>query len=163
VKLLEYFPYWAEVRGALLDLVKLIPDEDLGWSPSPSMMSFSCHVLHIAEVTDYWLGHVVLERPYRDIVLEDEATGSWRPAPSFEGKAALTRELGRSYALVDEILGWDAAKRAERYVRRGRRGDETHDLHWILHHTLDHEIHHRAYVAAYLRLRGIPPQSDKMP
>lgn len=163
VRLSEYFPYWPEVRTALLDLVTLIPEEDLGWAPSLPMMSFSGHVLHIAETTDYWIGHVVLGRPHRDIVLQDGATGSWRLAAGFEGKAALTRELGRTYALVEEVLGWDAARRSETYQRKSARGNETHTLHWILHHTLDHEIHHRAYVAAYLRLRGIAPLSDAMP
>lgn len=159
----EFFPYWAEVRGALLDLIELIPDQDLGWSPDPPMLPFSGHVLHIAETDRFWLDHVVLGRPYRDLVLEGEVKGTWVVAPGCETKAAMVRELDAAWETVEELLAWEADRRSERFKAAHWGEDRAASLHWILHHTMDHEIHHRAYIAAYLRMRGIAPASQRMP
>jgi uncharacterized damage-inducible protein DinB len=161
--LAEFFPYWPEVRRGLVDLVALIPDAELSWSPSSAMMPFAGHALHIAETTDFWIGHVVLARPYRDLVLLDEATGSWRLVPGLEGKSQILDELSRSYSRLTEVLAWDASARSQRFRASAWAEDRARDLHWILHHVMDHEIHHRAYIAAYLRMKGIAPHSAAMP
>src|SRR3990172_2466820 len=44
---LEIAPMWARINDELIELVDLVPDDKLGWSPEPQLWNFKGILLHV--------------------------------------------------------------------------------------------------------------------
>lgn len=138
---LDIVRYWAPLNGQLIDLVDLIPDDKLNWSPKPELYNFKGILIHICSARHAWMTRDVHDGETSPDVLREGQT-----------KNGLKEQLRVSWA------------RMERFLRDPRRRGAMYDFpfdssrrdgHWIAYHGLEHDIHHRADIFHYLALLGI--------
>jgi uncharacterized damage-inducible protein DinB len=142
VPALDIARYWAPLNEQLIDLVELIPDEQMDFSPKPGLHNFRGVLIHIAMSRHGWMG----------------GTGDGEASPDVlragQTRDGLKEQLRTSWARVERFLSDDAR------LTRTYKGDEyndrqTFDGHWIAYHLLEHDIHHRADIFHYLAALGI--------
>jgi len=118
-------------------------DAELLWQPFPGGHSIAGLLLHIAEVEHYWLHHIALGEPYRDMEREfldggviDQFGVQWatppagRPLSFYLDLLVETRE--RTKALLKDVPATHVAQR----------GDREFTLHWLMTHVIVHEAYH---------------------
>ena len=135
--------YWAPLNQQIIDLVDLIPDDQMDFSPKPELHNFRGILIHISTARHGWLGGTVHD-------------GETAPDVLREGQ---TRE-----GLKEQLkLSW---QRMERFLSSGEKLTGTYEDdwdgrkvelsgHWIAYHLLEHDIHHRADIFHYLAALGI--------
>lgn len=135
---LDIVPFWSRLNDELIELLDLVPDEQINWSPKPELWNFRGILLHIAGSRDYWMGRIVQDGD---------------PAPSVyettRSKEEIKSEYRRTWGRLQRFLA-DPANLATTY-----REDAVVSGHWIAFHVLEHDIHHRADIFHYLALLGI--------
>ncbi|OGO50344.1 MAG: hypothetical protein A2148_06705 [Chloroflexi bacterium RBG_16_68_14] len=135
---LDIVSYWSRLNEELIQLVDLVPDEQLNWSPKPELWNFRGILLHIAGARDYWMGRIVQDG--------DPAPSVYETARSRE---EIQREYRRTWERVQRFLA-HPTKLAAKYQE-----DAEVSGHWIAFHLLEHDVHHRADIFHYLALLGI--------
>jgi uncharacterized damage-inducible protein DinB len=141
-------PYWDSVQENLLEIVDLLPEDKLNWTPHADLWNSKGILIHVSDARDIWMSRDVQDgEPYPNI---------WTTART---KDDLKRELVRSYERMRRFLAnqsqLDAAHHAE-YNDQVR----DYDGHWIAFHLLEHDIHHRAELMQRLALLGIEHPFD---
>jgi uncharacterized damage-inducible protein DinB len=141
---LDITPMWARVNDELIELLDLLPDDKLDWSPQPGRWNARGILLHIC------IGRNIFTRPaLRDVgdppdVLKEGQT-----------REGLKEQLRASWRRVEAFLS-DAALLAREYDTPYQ-GKTLHlNGHWRAFGLLEHDIHHRADIVSYLDLLGIP-------
>jgi uncharacterized damage-inducible protein DinB len=140
---LDVTPFWSGLNDQLVQLVDIIPDEKMNWSPKPELWNFRGILIHINNARHNWLNSVVKDgQPTPDVLREGQTReglraqfrDSWQRLERF---LADPERLGATYE--DD---WDG---------------ETQQLsgHWIACHLFEHDVHHRADIFHYLALLGI--------
>ncbi len=134
-------------RGVTLQSLEFVPEEKLGWKPSPESMSFAEQVLHIARVEMFYASGFF--------------GGVWRFEVLQEMPATLTKETlrkrleeGRAY-LMAQLERLEASRLDE--VVRVPNVPVDWPLRGWLWYLLEHELHHKAQLAVYLRQLGVVP------
>ena len=120
-----------------------VPEEAVAWQPFPQGHSIGALILHIADVEDFWVRHVLAGR---------------RRSPE-ELQAVLSKET-HQYGVrwptpPQQSLTWyfEQHDRVRTESRRtvqmladpehvGRRGQREFTLRWVLHHVITHEAYH---------------------
>jgi uncharacterized damage-inducible protein DinB len=127
--------YWQSIQDNLLQIVDLIPEDKLNWSPREDLWNSRGILIHVSDARDRWLadgaGRVNDGDPYPNI---------WATART---SADLRRELERTFVRLQRFLA-NQAQLDGTYTGEWNRGPVTHDGHWIAFHLLEHDIHHRA-------------------
>jgi uncharacterized damage-inducible protein DinB len=144
----EQFPalaisrYWRSVQDHLLQIVDLIPDERLDWSPKEDLWNARGILIHVSDARDRWFTRDVKDgEPYPNI---------WTTART---KAELKRELARTFARLERFLA--NRGQLDAIYADDRDANYTFDGHWIAFHLLEHDIHHRAELLQRLALLDI--------
>jgi uncharacterized damage-inducible protein DinB len=135
--------YWAKLNGHLLQLVDVIPDDKMNWSPKPELWNFRGILLHIAGGRHGWLGNSAKDgEPIPDVLRLGQT------------RAGMKEQLRLSWERLDRFLS-DPAKLVATY--EGMYFGEPYSFtgHWLAYHLLEHDIHHRADIFHYLALLGI--------
>jgi uncharacterized damage-inducible protein DinB len=132
--------HWRRLNDGLIDLVDVIPDDKLDWSPREDLWGFRTILSHVSSTRQNWLTP--------DGVSREEVLGSVKT------KDDVREQLRESWVRVERFVS------EQRYLDRvyeGSRGDVDYSYsdHWIAFHLLEHDIHHRADVFHYLALLGI--------
>ena len=140
---LDIVPYWSRLNDALIQLVDLVPDEQINWSPKPELWNFRGILLHIAGSRDYWMGRIVQDG--------DPAPSAYETARS---KEEIKREYLRTWERLQRFLS-DAEKVGATYEDVWYGEPQRLSGHWIAYHLLEHDIHHRGDIFHYLALLGI--------
>jgi uncharacterized damage-inducible protein DinB len=135
------------VQGHLLQIVDLIPEDKLNWSPKPNLWNSRGILIHVSDARDQWLTRDVQDgEPYPNI---------WTSART---KDDLTRELDRSFARLERFLANPA--QLDRTYADARNAEWTFNGHWIAFHALEHDVHHRAELLQRLALLDIAHDID---
>ena len=152
--------YWSRLNDTIIDLVDVIPDDKLGWSPKAELFNLRGIVLHIALARHNWMERDVQDglalgagpaAPVGDETLEERTRAFLQHG---ETKSDLKDHLRWSW---DRLLAFlsDPAKLAKMYTATGDGTERARDGHWIAFHGLEHDVHHRADIFHYLALLGV--------
>ena len=139
---LDITPMWARVNAELIELVDLVPDDKLDWSPEPKLWNFKGILLH-----------VVIGRGLIAVLVPDG-----KPAPDApqagqtnEGLKELLHSSWESmvpFLSNPELLAREYEVPFEGQTRRL-------SGHWLAFGQIEHDIHHRADIYHYLGQLGI--------
>ena len=120
-----------------------ITEAELVWQPFVGGHSIAALLVHIAEVEQYWLHHVAVGEPYRDMEGEFLEGGV---IDQYEIQWA-TPSAGRLLAFYTEILAATRARTKELMSNVelslvAKRREQEFTLHWLLTHVIVHEAYH---------------------
>ena len=148
---LEITPMWARVNDELIELLDLLPDDKLDWSPGPERWNVKGILLHIC-IGRHGLMQVLVQdgKQTPDIMREGQT------------KAGLQEQLRISWERMQPFLS-DAAALAREYdVPFGGKTSRVSG-HWLAFGQLEHDVHHRGEIVSYLGLLGIDhPEPDTL-
>jgi uncharacterized damage-inducible protein DinB len=142
---LEITPYWQSVQDNLLQVVDLIPDDNLNWAPNAELWNSKGILIHVADARDRWLAlpHGVNDGdPYPNI---------WTTART---KDDLKRELTRTFDRMQRFLA-NQPQLDEWHEEEWQGETNRYNGHWIAFHLLEHDIHHRAELMQRMALLAI--------
>ncbi|MBI2723990.1 MAG: DinB family protein [Chloroflexi bacterium] len=135
-------PYWQSVQDHILQIVDLIPENKLNWTPRQNLWNARGILIHVADARDRWLSRDVQDgEPYPDI---------WTTART---PADLKTEIIRTFERLQRFLS--NQEQLDRTYTNTHNRTETYDGHWIAFHLLEHDIHHRAELLQRLALLDI--------
>ncbi len=125
-------PYWQSVQDHLLQIVDLIPEDKLNWTPKDGLWNPRGNLIHVADARDRWLADGVQDGdPYPNI---------WTTART---KDDLNRELTRTFERLQRFLA-NQAQLDGSYPDERNGEPVINSGHWIAFHLLEHDMHHRA-------------------
>ncbi len=149
---LDIVRHWATMNDHLIQLVDLIPDDKLTWSPREGEWDFQ-----------RILQHLILARFHGPILdgLDEGAELSGAIAGT-QTKDGIKEQLGYSWEVVAEFLA-DAKRLDAEYESHALGYDpgyyqlepEEYDGHYVAYHRLAHDLHHRGTVLDYLAQLGV--------
>lgn len=141
---LDITPMWARVNDELIELLGLLPDDKLDWSPNPELWNSRGILIHICFGRFGMMGLILQDgKPMPDIIGEGQTKeglitllrGSWqRMAPFLSNTELLEREYTVPFRNIEPA---------------------TFSGHWLAFGQLEHDIHHRADIYRYLGELGI--------
>ncbi len=145
---LDIARHWATMNDHLIDLVDLIPDEKLEWSPREGEWGFQ-RVLQ----------HLILAR-YHGPIMDgrDEGATISAAVAGTQTKEGIKEQLRHSWEIVAEFLSNGERLDAEyepHVLGEYQREPERYDGHYVAYHRLAHDLHHRGTVLDYLGQLGI--------
>jgi len=146
---LNFAPHWQTTNENLIELIDLVPDEQLDWAPAPSEWS-----------TRVIVTHIILARYHNPIVPGRDGAQMSDVVIDCRTKEGLKRHLRSSWEMVGSFLS-DADKLdavhepltgglAPEYVE-----PEVYDGHYIAYHRMAHDLHHRSTIIGHLNQLGI--------
>ncbi|MCP5120346.1 MAG: DinB family protein [bacterium] len=133
-------------REYCLAFLDAMPDEHLGFKPTPEQRTFAEQLTHISNSNTYYFSRFgkETERP--------------RPKPPNDHTRETVRNfLAASYDYVDEVLDNLTQADFERRDVPFGRNPRAHTAHDIFLRAIMHSAHHRGQAICYLRLKGIEP------
>jgi uncharacterized damage-inducible protein DinB len=146
---LNITPHWATTNWNLVEIIGLVPEDKLDWTPAPSEWSIRVIVVHM-----------VLAR-YHGVTAEGAPPDYMaRVVAAGRTKAGLQEQMAESWQMLERFLS-DEAKldavyapltaNAPDYVNEPDR----YDGHYIAYHRFAHDIHHRSTIIGHLRAIGV--------
>ena len=140
---------WAGQKDLLVKLAAAMPDDKLGFKPTPAQRSYGEHILHIAQVNVALLAAVggKTPAPTIDMKATTKAAMIKQMTDSFDYGAALLKEFDNTtiQGTVTQPFGMGPATRARVFF-------------FLVAHTQDTY----GQMAVYLRLNGgVPPASQR--
>ena len=145
---LKIAPYWQMTNDNLIDLMELVPEEKLDWTPAPGEWS-----------TRVILTHIILARYHDQIVPGREGAEISEVVMDCRTKEGLKKHLASSWQMVAEFLS-DPAKLDATHEPLTASAPEyieppVCDGHYIAYHRMAHDIHHRSTIIGHLNQLGI--------
>ena len=140
---------WAGQKDLLVKIAGAMPDDKIGFKPTPAQRSFGEHILHIAQVNVALLAAVggKAPAPMIDMKAATKAAMIKQMTDSFDYGAALLKEFDNTtiQGTVTQPFGMGPATRARVFF-------------FLVAHTQDTY----GQMAVYLRLNGgVPPASQR--
>jgi len=143
---------WKRARKWTLDYIDAMPENAMGFKPTPEIRSFAEQMLHLA----FWncaLAEAVggKANPYgkKQETLEQRE--------DVKTKSALRKVVEESYDnLLAAVAGLDEAKMLEQVSLFNTKMTRMA----VLVAALDHQAHHRGQTTIYLRLKGLTPPPE---
>lgn len=140
---LDISGYWHEVNDHLLQIVDLVPDGKMDWSPKEELWNFRGILIHASDARDRWMTFDVQDgEPHPNI---------WTTARTRDD---LKRELTRSFARLQRFLA-NQGQLDAKYTDDDHPEWPAHNGHWVAFHLLEHDIHHRAELLQRLALLDV--------
>src|SRR5438093_8852047 len=145
---LKIAPYWQMTNDNLIDLMELVPEEKLDWTPAPGEWS-----------TRVILTHIILARYHDQIVPGREGAEISEVVMDCRTKEGLKKHLASSWQMVAEFLS-DPAKLDATHEPLTASAPEyieppVCDGHYIAYHRMALDIHHRSTIIGHLTQLGI--------
>lgn len=145
---------WTRAKDYTKEYLDVMPEDGLGFKPTPDIRSFAEQMLHLASANFGFASQAVgTTNPYAGKNLEkmDEFKTS---------KAALTKVVMESYDfMIESIKGMDISKSNEAIKLFGRM-DSTRGV--AIAKCFEHQTHHRGQTTIYIRLKGVKPPNEKL-
>jgi uncharacterized damage-inducible protein DinB len=147
---------WIRARNGAQDYIDAMPEDGIGFKPTPEIYSFAEQWFHVAEAA-YVFASVVsgLENPNA----KSEGEESEKMNEAMQSKAALLKFVIGSYDFMIEAvrtLDDDSLDETVKFFK------------WelprsvLLAKAMEHHAHHRGQTAIYLRLKGLKPPSERL-
>ena len=145
-------PHWNDLNDHLIEVVDLIPEGKLDWSPSPEIWNFRGTLLHTVGGRLGWLANTVKDgEPMPDYMARGQST---------EGIKELLRE---SWQRLERFL-FDREKLDAVYEHPtgdwGYVDPPITDGHYIAYHRFVHDVEHRGDILHLLTQLGVDPLRD---
>jgi uncharacterized damage-inducible protein DinB len=141
---------WERVKKGVKEYIDAMPEDAMGFKPTPEVRSFAGQYLHVANANFMFGARLSgAANPYqgKDLEKMDE----------YKGKAALTKVVMESYDfIINQVKAMDEAKLNGRVTVF----NINMPRHVGLAKALEHQAHHRGQTTLYLRLKGITPPSE---
>jgi uncharacterized damage-inducible protein DinB len=143
---------WTRARDYTKEYLDAMPEEGVGFKPTPDIRSFAEQMLHLANA---------------NFAFASTATGAANPQQGknlekmdeYKTKAGLTKIVMESYDFViNSVKGIDLKKMDEPVKFFGR--DMTRAA--ALSKGFEHQTHHRGQTTIYLRLKNVKPPQEKL-
>jgi len=146
---LDVSEMWSRLNDELIELVDLIPDDKLDWSPQPELWNFKGNLLHIVFGRHGLMGGIIQDGKEMPDVLSEGQTA--------DGIRALLRTSWER--MVPFLSDAEALDRVYGATILGETGRCTG--HWLAFGQLEHDIHHRGGMYHYLDQLGVAhPEPD---
>lgn len=146
---LDITPMWARINEELIELLDLVPDDKIDWSPKRELWNVRGILLHIC----------IGRHGMMQVVVQD---GKQSPDVLREGQTrdGLKEQLRLSWDRMQPFLSdGDALSREYEVLYQEQR--PLLNGHWLAFGQLEHDIHHRGEIISYLSLLGIEhPEPD---
>ena len=135
---------WAEINEEFVELVDLLEDGKLDWSPTPELWNTRGIFLHILLGRNFLMERVVQDGETTPNLMQEVQTAN-----------GIKDQMRLAWKRMAPFLS-DSEKLARMYdvpVLYG--GSRRLSGHWLAFDHLEHDIHHRADIYHYLGLLGI--------
>lgn len=143
---------WQRAREFTKEYLDTMPEDGMGFKPTPEIRSFAEQMLHLA-AANYSFAAMASGKanPYQGKKLEEMS--------ELKTKEALTKTVLASYDFVlDAVKSLTDAQLGET-VKMGQR-EMTREL--VLAKGFEHQTHHRGQATIYIRMKGIKPPNEKL-
>lgn len=146
---------WTRARDYTKEYLDAMPEDGVGFKPTPDIRSFAEQMLHLAAANFAFASTGAgISNPY------DMRQGkNLEKMDEFKTKAALTKIVIESYDFaINAIKGFDMKKMDEKVkffnfeMTRAAAFDKG----------FEHQTHHRGQTTIYLRLKGVKPPQEKL-
>ena len=153
---LNVAPYWEMNNDNLIELVDLIPEDKLDWSPGPGEWS-----------TRVIVTHIILARYHNPIVPGRDAAQLSDVVMDCRTKEGLKRHLRSSWGMVAAFLSDAAQLDAVHEPLTGGPAPEytepdVYDGHYIAYHRMAHDLHHRSTIIGHMNQLGISLEGHRV-
>jgi hypothetical protein len=151
---LNFGPHWEMNNANLIDLIDLVPDDKLDWSPAPGEWS-------IKVITT----HIILARSRHIVDPGANAARISATVADCQTKDGLQRQLRVSWETVASLLK-DQARLDALYGPP--EGDpmyldpEVYDGHYVAYHRMAHDLHHRSTIIGHMAQLGISLEGHRV-
>jgi uncharacterized damage-inducible protein DinB len=144
---------WTRARDYTKEYLDAMPEDGVGFKPTPDIRSFAEQMLHLANA---------------NFAFASTATGAANPQQGknlekldeYKTKASLTKIVMESYDFViNSVKGMDL-KKLDEPVKLFGRFDSTRG--GALEKAFEHQTHHRGQTTIYLRLKKVTPPQEKL-
>jgi uncharacterized damage-inducible protein DinB len=144
---------WTRARDYTKEYLDAMPEEGVGFKPTPDIRSFAEQMLHLANANFGFAANATgVANPQQGKNLEK--------MDEYKTKAALTKIVMESYDFViNSVKGMDV-KKMDEPVKLFGRFDMTRAT--ALDKGFEHQTHHRGQTTIYLRLKGVTPPGEKL-
>lgn len=147
---------WTRARLGVKEYIEAMPEDAIGFKPTPEIRSFAEQMLHLAG-GNYMFASVASgrENPWDFTKGKDPVN-----VPEFkQSKAALLKFVMESYDFaIDAVKGLTSAQLDEVVQLFNMKMPR----HMLLAKGIEHAAHHRGQTTIYLRLKGITPPSERL-
>jgi uncharacterized damage-inducible protein DinB len=144
---------WTRARDYTKEYLDAMPEDGVGFKPTPDIRSFAEQMLHLAS------GNFGFAATATGIANPQQGK-SLEKMDEFKTKAGLTKIVMESYDFViNSVKGMDLKKMDEPIKLFGR-FDATRG--GALDKAFEHQTHHRGQTTIYLRLKGVKPPPEKL-
>ena len=147
---------WTRVRLGVKEYIEAMPEDAIGFKPTPEVRSFAEQMLHLA-ATNYMMSAAASgkESPW-DLTKGKDPVNV---AEFKQTKAALMKFVMESFDFaIEAVKGLNAAQLDEMVPLFSMKMPR----HLILAKGIEHAAHHRGQTTVYLRLKGITPPSERL-
>ncbi|GEO06988.1 hypothetical protein AAE02nite_46520 [Adhaeribacter aerolatus] len=143
---------WQRAKAYTKEYLDAMPEEGLGFKPTPEMRSFAEQMLHLANANFMFAATASGKaNPYQGKNLEK--------LPEYRTKAALAKVVLESYDFVtDAINGTTDAQLNENM----KLFNQELSKGLAYEKAFEHQTHHRGQTTVYIRLKGIKPPNEKL-
>ena len=146
---LDFAPHWKAMNENLIDLIDLVPEGKLDWSPEPAEWSIKLITVHI--ILARW-HHIIAPQP-------DGAQVAQEVIANCRTKEGLKHQLHLSWDVLEAFLSDQATLDAVHGPPAGIEPEyidpEVYDGHYVAYHRMAHDLHHRSTIIGHLGQLGI--------
>ena len=147
---------WTRARLGVKEYIEAMPEDAIGFKPTPEIRSFAEQMLHLAG-GNYMFASAASgkENPWDFTKGKDPVN-----VPEFkQTKAALLKFVMDSYDFaIDVVKGFNSTQLDEMVQIFSMKMPR----HMALAKGIEHAAHHRGQTTIYLRLKGITPPSERL-
>jgi uncharacterized damage-inducible protein DinB len=145
---LNFGPYWQMTNENLIELIDLVPDEELEWSPAPEEWTIKRIALHI-----------ILARYHYPIEPQEGGPGIQEVVLECQTKEGLKKHFGISWEMVARLISDESKLDARQEPLTANAPEynepEVYDGHYVAYHRMAHDLHHRSTIIGYMGQLGI--------
>jgi uncharacterized damage-inducible protein DinB len=147
---------WTRARLGVKEYIEAMPEDAIGFKPTPEIRSFAEQMLHLAG-GNYMFAAVASgkENPWDFTKGKDPVN-----VPELKAtKAALLKFVMESYDFAIEAVKGLTSAQLDEVVQLF---NMKMPRHMLLAKGIEHAAHHRGQTTIYLRLKGITPPSERL-
>lgn len=151
-------PHWAELNAHLIELLDLVPDDQLDRRPAPDAWGIGELMQHIVAARNHWLANALHDGG-------EIGVRSVTPSDRSKIRTALRDSFARIERFVSDPALLEARYEPPAYDDPLYVDPDVFDGHYVAFHRLVHDVHHRADVMHRLNALDIalPPDRRRRP